>query len=377
MDRRTILKMAGMAALGFGLSIGNGCSFMRPPLCSGGEERRRFSRVNASPARVTRIAVGLRPYRATGFVVGSERFGGKTFIHNYGHGGGGVSLSWGTARLAVEEALQSGQQHFAVIGCGCVGLATARLLQQRGLDVTIYAKDIPPNTMSNAAGAIWSPFAVADLDNCSPEFIILLQGVARLSHRYFQDLIGDAYGVRWIESYALSNSPIEPSPDTIAIRDLYPDRKQLAPNEHPFTAPYAERFLTMLIDMPVYLNALMRDVIQAGGKIVVREFCSREDVLGLSEPVIVNCTGLGARTLFNDEELMPIKGQLVVLMQQPDVDYLTVCRDDHLIMLPRRDGILLGGTFQPGEWSLDPDAAETNRILEDHRRLFDAMKCGS
>ncbi len=377
MDRRTILRMAGMAALGLGLSVESGCSFMRPPHCTGGERRRSFARVNASPERVTHIAVGHRPYRASGFVVRSERFGDKTIIHNYGHGGGGVSLSWGTARLAVEEALQSGQQHFAVIGCGCVGLATACLLQQWGFNVTIYAKDIPPHTTSNAAGAIWSPFAVADLDDCSLEFITLLQGVARLSHHYFQDIIGDEYGVRWIESYALSNSPIEPSPETSAIRDLYPERKALASNEHPFSAPYAERFETMLIDMPVYLNALMRDVTQAGGKIVVREFCSREDVLGLSEPVIVNCAGLGARTLFNDEELLPIKGQLVILMPQPEVDYLTVCRDAHLIMLPRRDGILLGGTFQPGEWSLDPDAAETSRILEDHRRFFDAMKCES
>ena len=377
MNRRTMIKIAGMAALGFGLSIGSGCSFTRPVSCGETERRRRFSRVDASPQRVTRTMVGLRPYRASGFVVRSERFGGKTFIHNYGHGGGGVSLSWGTARLAVEEALQSGQQHFAVIGCGCVGLATARLLQQRGFKVTIYAKDLPPYTTSNAAGAIWAPFAVADLDLCTPGFTTLLQGVARLSHRYFQEFIGDAYGVRWIESYALSSRPIEPSPETIAILDLFPDRKALAPNEHPFSAPYAERFMTLLIDMSIYMNALMRDVTQAGGKIVVREFCCREETLDLPEPVIVNCAGLGARTLFNDEELMPIKGQLVALLPQPEIDYLTISRDDHLLMLPRRDGILLGGTFQPGEWSLDPDNAETDRILEGHRRLYGSMKCES
>lgn len=94
--------------------------------------------------------VGLRPYRASGLVIRSETAGGKTVIRNYGHGGGGVSLSWGAARLAVEEALLSGQRNFAVIGCGCVGLATARLLQHRGFMVTMYAKDLPPYTTPNA-----------------------------------------------------------------------------------------------------------------------------------------------------------------------------------------------------------------------------------
>ena len=69
---------------------------------------RQFARVNVAPDRVIRTVVGLRPYRPSGFVVRRESIDEKTIIHNYGHGGGGVTLSWGTAHLAVEQALPTG-----------------------------------------------------------------------------------------------------------------------------------------------------------------------------------------------------------------------------------------------------------------------------
>ncbi|MGH7703845.1 MAG: FAD-dependent oxidoreductase, partial [Gemmatimonadales bacterium] len=111
--------------------------------------------VRVAPDRLIRTVVGLRPFRPSGFVVRAERRDSKTIIHNYGHGGGGVTLSWGTAQLAIEEALRTGHTSAAVLGCGAVGLATARLLQQHGWTVSIYARDLPPNTTSNIAGGQW------------------------------------------------------------------------------------------------------------------------------------------------------------------------------------------------------------------------------
>ena len=78
--------------------------------------------------RILRTIVGLRPFRPSGFVVRAEKLGDKVVVHNYGHGGCGVTLSWGTAELAVEEALRTREKRVAVLGCGAVGLATARLL---------------------------------------------------------------------------------------------------------------------------------------------------------------------------------------------------------------------------------------------------------
>jgi D-amino-acid oxidase len=78
---------------------------------------------------------------------------------------------------------------------------------------------------------------------------------------------------------------------------------------------------------------------------------------------------MGAAALFNDAEMLPIKGQLVVLAPQPDVDYITVGPGD-LYMMPRQDGIILGGTHERGEWSLEPNPVETTRIMKGHQSLF-------
>ena len=128
----------------------------------------------------------------------------------------------------------------------------------------------------------------------------------------------------------------------------------------------------MLVEPPIYLDAMVRDVRLAGGRIVVGELGSREEVSGLAEPVVLNCTGLGAKALFGDDELEPVRGQLTFLLPQPEVDYIII--SGGLYMFPRRDGILLGGTFEHGVWSLEVDETVRRRIVEGHRALFEGMR---
>ena len=109
----------------------------------------------------------------------------------------------------------------------------------------------------------------------------------------------------------------------------------------------------MLIEPAIYLSALMADYRAAGGSVVVRRFTQAGEVASLNVPLVVNCTGLGARTLFGDADVVPIKGQLVVLKAQPELDYLTIGPGD-LYMMPRADGVVLGGTHERDVWSLDP-----------------------
>ena len=117
-----MLKATGLAALGAGLSA---CASRRAGSLVSLEPPRRFARVHVSEDRIIRTVVGLRPFRASGFVVRVENVGDKTVVHNYGHGGGGITLSWGTSALAVDEAWKTGERRFAVLGCGAVGLASA------------------------------------------------------------------------------------------------------------------------------------------------------------------------------------------------------------------------------------------------------------
>src|ERR1700761_2588447 len=146
-----------------------GCAVKRTAVPHGAAPA-RLARVNVARDRVIRSIVGLRPFRPSGFVVRAEKLDAKTVVHNYGHGGAGITLSWGTAQLAVEEGAKTGATECAVIGCGVVGLSTARLLQMRGANVTIYAKAMPPDTTSNVAGGLWEPVSLFDDLKVTPEF---------------------------------------------------------------------------------------------------------------------------------------------------------------------------------------------------------------
>lgn len=335
----------------------------------------RLARVNVSEDRVIRVITGLRPYRPSGFVVRGEKAGEKVLIHNYGHGGAGITLSWGTARLAVDEGLKSGLRDCAVIGCGVVGLSTARLLQEAGLQPVIYTKDQPPNTTSNVAGGYWSPVTLYDDDRVTPEFRSQFVEAARFAHRRYQSFAGEDYGVHWRAIYRLGNEPYQP-PGPGNPRSELPDffrGKTLEGAENPFRVASAHREYSMLIEPAIYLNALRRDFFLADGKIQVREFASAAEIAQLPEKLIFNCTGLGARTLFNDAELSPVKGQLVFLVPQPEIDYCTLGPGD-IYMFPRRDGILLGGSHGEGVWDLAPDETVTARILRENGELFGAMR---
>lgn len=362
--RRSFLRLAGLAAW----AAVPACATRRFDVLS--PTRRQFARVAVSSQRVIRTIAGLRPFRPSGFVLRAERLGDKLLVHNYGHGGGGVTLSWGTARLAVDElsGWTGSQDRAAVIGCGAVGLATARLLQRRGAAVTIYAKDIPPNTTSNVAGAQWGPFSVFERGRTTPAFDGQFARAARLSKRLFQDLPFHDFGIRWIENYSLSDERQPPQ----SMPELYPDAVDIGAREHPFPARYARRFTTMLIETSIYMRALLHEFLIAGGRLVVREI-PRDALIAFDEPIVFNCTGLGARTLVGDDELIPAKGQLTFLLPQPEIDYVTL-PGNGLYMFPRRDGILLGGTFERGNWTLEPDLDAARRIIEGHRRFFDAMR---
>jgi len=352
-----------------------GCAARRnaatlPPL------RSRLAPVIVSSERVIRTVAGLRPFRPSGFVVRAEKLGEKVVIHNYGHGGAGITLSWGTAQLAVEEAAKTELRDCAVIGCGVVGLSTARLLQERGYSPAIYARDVPPTTTSNIAGGLWEPVSLFDGPSVTPEFRRQFGAAARFAFRRYQSLAGDRYAVRWLPLYTLSATaafqPPPPESPASEIEPLYPEPRQLAPAENPFDVPYAHRRYSMLIEPAIYLNALMRDFLLAGGRLAVREFRATEELASLRENLLFNCTGLGARTLFGDPELIPIKGQLAVLLPQPEVNYMTL-GPSGIYMFPRHDGILLGGSFERGVFTTEPVPATIDRILKENGALFGKM----
>jgi len=326
---------------------------------------------------VIRVIVGHRPYRASGFRVERERYGDKIVIHNYGHGGGGLSLGWGSSALAMHEVADQVPGEVAVVGSGIMGLCTARLLQDAGWSVTIYTRDTYRHTTSNVAAGEWGPFATHDDRKADAAFLARLDWAARVSHHAYTNLTGSKYGIRWMETYDLHDGPLG-EPGHGSFDDLFAYKGDLGPGEHPFGKRYARRMVTMQIDPGTLLRQLTADVQLAGGRFVIRNFVDRADVLSLNETVIFNCTGLGAAALFEDGDLLPAKGQLVFLPPDPAIDYMTFGGGEggahgFLHMIPRGDVLLLGGIFKLGDNSRTVEASETERMVQEHRKLFDSF----
>jgi glycine/D-amino acid oxidase-like deaminating enzyme len=382
MHRRTLLKAGGLALAGFGCGGSMAWAAARRTAPA-------LAPVDASWDRVARTVVGLRPHRDAGFLVKAEKVDAKTIVHNYGHGGAGMSLAWGTAALAGDLALPHNDRRAAVIGCGVVGLTTARQLQRRGFEVTIYAHRIPPQTTSNVSMATFSPASgLVDASGRTPEWDRQFTQAAAVAYRELQALLGQQYGVCWTDNYHATDditAPLTPSRrDEADLAALLPeylrpdrDRELFGPREHPFPTKYAVRTSTLSIEPSTYLEALWRDVTGSGGRVTLRTFEALRDMMSLDEPVVVNATGLGARALFGDASLVPVKGQLTVLAPQPEVAYRVSARLRGGVIVgmhPRSDGIVLGHLQDKGNWSLEPDEDVRRWMVESAIAFFSAMK---
>ena len=327
-------------------------------------------RVHADASRVIRSYACLRPYRAGGFVVRRDQLGNKALVHNYGHGGAGITLSWGTAALAAELGLRGHSGPIAIIGSGVMGLTTARLVQEAGLPVTIYTADIPPNTTSNLAGGQWGPTGHYREAYVTPEWREQYAAALAISWRRFQQLDQARYGVRWLPTYIEADRVASPG-----LEPYFPNSRVLSRGQHPFAANHLAVYRTMYVEVGRYLNQLARDVLAAGAQIRMRRFGSIAELSELPETLLFNCTGLGSRELFGDEELGPVRGQIVVLAPQPEVQYAYTLPAGY--MFPRGDGIILGGTFEHGEWSMVPEPETIAGIVESHRQLFNGFRCAA
>jgi D-amino-acid oxidase len=357
MDRRAFLGSAaaalvlpGCATVGTPRPVRTGC--LRP--------------VIVSADRVIRTVAGLRPYRAAGFVVRAEALGDKRLVHNYGHGGAGITLSWGSSKLAAELGLPGHRGAVAVIGAGVMGLSTARLVQEAGFPVTLYAKALPPDTTSNIAGGQFHPFGHFREDRVTPEWRAQFVAAVDYSWRRFQIMVGEEYGIRWLTTYA-------EGPETQLLPTFPPRNRLLRPDEHPFPVETMSAYDTLYVETGRYLRQMLRDVQIAGGRVEIRDFETPAELAALPERLIFNCTGLGARALFGDTGMEPARGQLAILLPQDDIRYAVTARAGY--MFPRADGIVLGGTFERGVWETAPEPDAIAGIIASHRQLFAGFRC--
>src|SRR5262245_51104559 len=238
MNRRIFLHSAGSAAFGFALS---GCAPKTTRVAAPAQSRRGVTlpMIDASWDRVIRTTVGLRPHRDSGFRLQADKLDQKLLIHNYGHGGAGMSLSWGTGQMAAEIALEHTERRAAVVGCGVVGLTSARQLQRRGFEVTVYAMAVPPNTTSNMSLAGFTPTSGL-VEDRTPAWDAQFRRAAEIAYTQLQLLARPDYGISWIYNYSplstdITNAPTTPAgPNSLLPDQLRTGQVVLQPGAHPF-----------------------------------------------------------------------------------------------------------------------------------------------
>jgi glycine/D-amino acid oxidase-like deaminating enzyme len=336
--------------------------------------------------RITGITVCTRPFRADGPRIEVERIGQQDVVHHYGHGGSGWSLSWGSGEIAAALALGTGQRDIGVIGCGAIGLTTALQLQRMGAyQVTIYARETPPDVRSSWATGGWTPDSRICLETgATPQFRQRWQQMARRSWHLYQGLLGLAgEPVSFVDSYSLTDKPPtasgEPEEATAPddgrprfaklARELIPEinfpAAQIDPAATPFVAPYVRKRPRLTFSIGILSRLLLAEFRAAGGRLVIDEFHTPADFARLPHRTLVNATGFAARALLGDESIVPVKGQLARLMPAPEAFYglnyrrvsLTTRHDISVIQAQGVDGNTYDGF---NDASTDPDMAVTN-----------------
>src|SRR5262249_50314490 len=137
---------------------------------------------------------GVRPYRNGAYRLDTETAAGKFIVHNYGHGGAGITLSWGRAAkgrgIVKQHLAASHHTQAAVLGAGVMGLTAAMLLRDLGLNVTIHAERKPADTTSAKAGGQWA-VSVVEFQGKEQE----LAGIIKTAYTTFKSSIGQGFGV--------------------------------------------------------------------------------------------------------------------------------------------------------------------------------------
>lgn len=246
-------------------------------------------------------------------------------------------------------------QSVIVVGAGVIGLTTAVVLAEAGFAVRVLAREMPENTTSAAAGAMWGPYLVEPRDR--------VQVWAAYSLRTFTGLAGTpGTGVRLVTGIEASRRASAPPPDFLAMLD---DVGVCEPGELPDGFVTGWRYTVPLIDMDMYLSYLRRRLETAGGSLQQQPVSDLGQVARLA-PIVVNAAGMGARELAGDDQLTPVRGQLVIVDNPGITEFFTEdtgLSPELLHLYPHGDSLVLGGVAEDGNWSLEPDENTARAII--------------
>ena len=245
-----------------------------------------------------------------------------------------------------------------VVGAGVVGLTCAVRLAEDGHRVDVLARDLPRESTSAVAGAIWYPTRTLPREQVVPWAV--------RSYEVFSELARDeSTGVR-----------MRVGTEVFAAPAADPWWRDLAPSVARETAlppGYADgwTFAAPVVEMPLYLDHLVGRLEELGGTLTRMNLSALPETGGAPGGVdlVLDCAGLGARLFADDSSVVPVRGQVVVVEQVGLDRWWLDNGEQPTYVVPRSGDVVLGGTEERGEWSRTPDPEVARRIVERAARL--------
>ncbi|EGR34736.1 hypothetical protein IMG5_002690 [Ichthyophthirius multifiliis] len=338
---------------------------------------------------------GLRPYRKGGVRIEEQKIQNKLFFHNYGYGGAGISISYGYTKLlfAKFDTKYSSdiQKEVAIIGAGYAGLYTAIECAKSGYKVTIYADNFVHNHQntpqdlhlqakqqitSQVGAGLWCPLTY-DYDS-SEEIKERHNLCSRISYDYYKNLIqrGSHKGISFKKIITVNH--LEGNKDYSYKRNIVngiiDDYEEVLITFNGVDMAQGEIFTTILIEGDIFLNELVNECKKYGVIFINQHFESLDQIIQIiPQKFIFNCSSMSSRKFFQDENLVPIKGQLVVLEKINNVDFFLNIIDKkgtELSLYPNSNYTLLGYVKLYDRWDNQPEKYIGDFLVQNIKQYF-------
>ncbi|XP_071949875.1 D-aspartate oxidase-like [Antedon mediterranea] len=262
-----------------------------------------------------------------------------------------------------------------VVGCGIIGLSTAIVIQQQNPNthVTIIADKLSPDTTSDGAAGLWEPKLEGGRSHQDNQMSDWILRTGKYLESITQSKESVAASVTILSGYYLSNKQ-EQLDD--CSEKFYGCRKLDAKEMTAFFPNYSNGWLltSFQVEGRTYRSKSFRFK-ENGGNLVKRRLNSISEIFGEYD-IIVNCAGLGAGKLVNDDSVHPIRGQ-VIRVKAPWVKHFIIDIDDKydgsVHIIPCRNTVLVGKSVQKNNWNLKVDKNDRKEIWRSAVNMFPSI----
>ncbi len=256
-------------------------------------------------------------------------------------------------------------KHIVIAGAGISGMSTAYILQKKGYAVTVYARAFSPEITSNKAAAFWFPYHIRN-DKRGIEW-------CNTSYRYYTEFAAmPATGISMHQLMKVLRTGVEE--EEPVWKEFMPQGsiKELAKEDLPGGMHKVYDVTVPLIETQLFLPWLQGQLEMNGVRFINTEVTNLE-ALSSEFNMVINCTALGSRKLCGDAAVVPVRGQVALLAPGPVLP-IYLDNEKPLYVVPRKDAIIVGGTYEVEEENEVTEPATIERILQNAYEVFPELK---